>query len=149
MPRRTQPDSNQALNQVLIALHRSLPLYLGFADPWVTFGNEEPRRVLSRVVADNQEGVDRLTALLDSRRYTIDFGEFPMNFTSLHDVSLDYLVTQLGEDQLREVQLFESSLERLTDDPEGREVVAEILTRSRRHLHSLEGLKRQPAKANA
>jgi hypothetical protein len=100
---------------------------------------------LSRVVADNQEGVARLTALLDSRRYTIDFGEFPMDFTSLHDVSLDYLVTQLGEDQRREVQLFESSLARLTDDPEGREVVAEILTRSRRHLQSLEGLKRLPA----
>ena len=147
MPPSSEPASNQALNQVLITLHRSLPMYLGFADPWVAYGNEEPRRVLDRMLADNQQYVARLTALLDARRYTIDFGEFPMDFTSLHDVSLEYLLKQLIEQQRRDLRVLETCLSRLTGDAEGRALVEEILASSRRHLHSLEGLTRQPAAA--
>ncbi|MEX2138637.1 MAG: hypothetical protein WD894_05210 [Pirellulales bacterium] len=149
MPLPSEPDPNQALNQVLITLHRSLPMYISFADPWVAYGNEEPRRVLNRLVADKQEYVGRLTTLLDSRRYTIDFGEFPMDFTSLHDVSLDFLLKQLIEHQRREVEAIENRLGRLARDAEGGALVGEILTNSRRHLQSLEGLSRQAATANA
>jgi hypothetical protein len=149
MLRRSDPDSNYILNEVLVALHRSLPLYLSFAEPWVAFGNEEPRRVLTAMVAEKREGVARLTALLDARRYAIGFGEFPMDFTSLHDLSLDFLLQQLLEDQKREVLLIESCLDQLTEDAEGRALVADILASERRHLQSLEELTRQPAAANA
>jgi hypothetical protein len=149
MPLPSEPDSNQALNQVLVTLHRSLPLYLSFADPWVAYGSEEARRILNRLVTDKQEYVARLTTLLDARRYTVDFGEFPMDFTSLHDVSLDFLSKQLIEHQRREVQAIETCLGRLADDAEGRALVEEILANSRRHLQSLEGLTRQATTANA
>jgi hypothetical protein len=149
MPPSTVRDSNQVLNQVLIALHRSLPLYLGYADPWVAYGSEEPRRVLNRIVAEKEEYVARLTRFLDSRRYTIDFGEFPMEFTSLHDVSLGFLLNQLIEYQRGEVQLIETALGRLAGDAGGRALVEETLAGSRRHLQSLEGLNRQPATAGA
>jgi hypothetical protein len=147
MPLSYEPDSNQALNQVLITLHRSLPAYLSFADPWVAYGNEEPRRILTRMVADKEQFVARLTALLDARRHTIDFGEFPMDFTSLHDVSLEYLLNQLVEHQRRDVQTIEATLGQLAGDAEGRALVEEILASSRRHLHSLESLTRQPTAA--
>ena len=148
MPHPSEPDSNQALNQVLITLHRSLAAYLSFADPWVAYNNEEPRRVVTRIVADKEQFVTRLTALLDSRRHTIDSGEFPMEFTSLHDVSLAYLVNQLIEHQRRDVQTIEAALGKLSSDAEGRTLVEEILASARRNLHSLESLTRQPATAN-
>jgi hypothetical protein len=147
MLRLSEPDSNQVLNNVLVTLHRSLAAYLSFADPWVAYGNEEPRRILTRIVADKEQFVARLTALLDARRHTIDFGEFPMEFTSLHDVSLEYLLSQLIEHQRRDVQTIESALAQLAGDTEGRSLVEEILASSRRHLQSLEGLTRQPAAA--
>ncbi len=147
MLRLSEPDSNQVLNTVLITLHRSLPAYLSFADPWVAYGNEEPRRVLTRMIADKQQFVARLTALLEERRHTIDVGEFPMEFTSLHDVSLEYMLGQLIEHQRRDVQTIEAGLGRLAGDAEARALVEEILASSRRHLHSLEGLDRQPAAA--
>jgi hypothetical protein len=147
MPPSSEPNSNQALNQVLIKLHRSLPMYLGFADPWVAYGNEEPRRFLNRMLADNQQYVVRLTALLEARRYTIDFGEFPMDFTSLHDVSLEFLLKQIIEHQRRDVQVIETCLGCLKGDSEGRGLVEEVLASSRRHLQSLDGLTRQPAGA--
>jgi hypothetical protein len=147
MLRLSEPDSNQVLNNVLVTLHRSLAAYLSFADPWVAYGNEEPQRILTRIVADKEQFVARLTALLDARRHTIDFGEFPMEFTSLHDVSLAYVVNQLIEHQRRDVQTIEACLGRLASDVEGRALVEEILASSRRHLQSLEGLTRQPAAA--
>ena len=38
----SESDSNQALNQMLVVLHRSLAAYLSYADPWVAYGNEKP-----------------------------------------------------------------------------------------------------------
>jgi hypothetical protein len=113
----------------------------------VAYGNEEPRRILTRMVADKEQFATRLTALLDSRRHTIDFGEFPMEFTSLHDVSLEYLLSQLIEHQRRDVQAIEAALGQLTSDVDGRALVEEVLASSRRHLHSLESLTRQPTAA--
>lgn len=147
MLRLSEPDSNQVLNNVLITLHRSLPAYLSFADPWVAYGNEEPRRVLARIVADKEQFVARLTELLNARRHTTDFGEFSMDFTSLHDVSLEYLLGQLIDHQRRDVQTIESAFAQLARDTEGRSLVEEILANSRRHLQSLEGLTRHPAAA--
>lgn len=147
MPFSSEPDSNHALNRVLVVLHRSLAAYLSYADPWVAYGNEESRRIFDRIVADKKERVAQLTTLLHARRHTIDFGEFPMDFTSLHDVSLDFLLKGLVEHQRRDVQTIEGCLGRLKGDAEGRALAEEILASSQRHLHSLEVLTRQPAGA--
>jgi hypothetical protein len=140
-----QARSNQALNEVLVILDRSLPMYLSDATPWVAYGKEEAKQVLDRIVADDREHVALLTTLLDARRHTIDRGEFPMDFTSLHDLSLGFLIKELIEHQRRDAHAIESRLGRLAGDPEGNALTTKILASARRHLESLESLPRQPA----
>jgi hypothetical protein len=147
MPFPSQNPSNQALNEVLVILSRSLPMYLSDAAPWAAFGEEHSQQVLAQIVADKTEAVRRLTSLLDDRRQTVDRGEFPMDYTGLHDVSLDYLMDQLVGDQRREVEAIESRLGRLSNDPLGRALVNDIAAAARRHLKSLESLAQEPAAA--
>jgi hypothetical protein len=140
MPNRTDNAANLALNEILVTLHRSLPVYLSHAAPWVAYGNEEAHRVLARIVEEKEDHVHRLTELLDARRYTIGRGEFPMDYTSLHDVSLDFLIKQLIRDQRHEVQRIESCERRLAGDREARVLAAEVLETAQRHLRWLETL---------
>jgi hypothetical protein len=145
MPTRSDTAANQALNEILVILHRSLPAYLSHAAPWVAFGNDEMHRVLARIVAEKEDHVHHLTELLDARRHTIDRGEFPMDFTSLHDVSLDFLVKQLIRDERQEVARIEACERRLAGDREGRVLVAEVLATAQRHLRWLETMEsREP-----
>lgn len=140
MPNRTDNAANLALNEILVTLHRSLPVYLSDAVPWVAHGNEEAHRVLARIVEEKEEHVHRLTELLYARRYTIDRGEFPMDYTSLHDVSLDYLLKELIRGQRREVERIEACERRLAGDREARALAAEVLDAAQRHLRWLETL---------
>jgi hypothetical protein len=149
MPNRTDNAANLALNEILATLHRSLPVYLSHAAPWVAYGNEEAHRVLARIVAEKEDQVHRLTELLDARRFTIDRGEFPMDYTSLHDVSLDFLINQLIRDQRHEVQRIESCERRLAGDREGRVLAAEVLETAQRHLRWLETLGTPEPAANS
>jgi hypothetical protein len=149
MLNRTDNAANLALNEILVILHRSLPVYLSHAAPWVAYGNEESHRVLGRIVAEKEDHVHRLTELLDGRRYTIDRGEFPMDFTSLHDVSLEFLIMQLIRDQREETQRIESCERRLAGDREGRVLAAEVLDTARRHLRWLETLESAEPVANS
>jgi hypothetical protein len=148
MPTRADHAANLALNEILVILHRSLPVYLSHAAPWVAFGNEEAHRVLARIVAEKEDHVHRLTELLDARRHTIDRGEFPMDFTSLHDVSLDFLIKQLVRGQRQEMQRIEACERRLAGDREGRPLAAEVLGAAQRHLRWLETLESPEPVAN-
>ena len=149
MLNRTDNAANLALNEILVILHRSLPVYLSDAAPWVAYGNEESHRVLARIIEEKEGQVHRLTELLDARRYTIDRGEFPMDFTSLHDVSLEFLIKQLIHDQRQEVQGIETRERRLAGDREGRVLAAETLETARRHLRWLETLESAESVANS
>jgi hypothetical protein len=141
------PDAytHRTLNEALVILSRSLPMYLSHAAPWVAFGHDEARHALDRMVADHKDAARRLTELLNGRRHTIDPGEFPMDFTGLHDVSIDYLVKQLIAHQKRLAASLERCAQRLAGDHEGQRILEEVANSSRRHLQALESLDRQPA----
>jgi hypothetical protein len=141
------PDQhcNRTLNEGLVIVYRSLPMYLGHAAPWVAYGDERAQQVLDRIVADQKAFVHRLSALLDERRHTTDLGEFPMNFTDLHDLSLTFLVKRLISYQKRDIEALESCARRLADDAEGQSLVEEIIDAARGHLESLESLDGHPA----
>jgi hypothetical protein len=143
MPSRSDTAANQALNEILVILHRSLPAYLSHAAPWVAFGEEESHRVLARVVTEREDHVHRLSELLDARRHVINRGEFPMDFTSLHDVSLDFLIKQLIHEERQNVARIEACERRLTGDREGRTLAAEALAIAQRHLRWLETMEPQ------
>ena len=69
------------------------------------------KAVLDQIVEDQKRTVDRLGTLILDSGGTIDYGEFPMSFTSLHDLSLSYLLKLLIERQQKPV----SACEKLAD----------------------------------
>lgn len=128
-------------------LHRSLAVYLADAVPWVAFGETSAREALDRLIADNRQYVTRLSDLLLARRYAADWGEFPMEFTALHDVGLNYLVKQLIHYQRRDISQIERCAAELAGDAEGQALAQEILSTARRHLENFESLQKRPSPA--
>ena len=90
---------NRLLNDVLIALNRSLLQYVGDAWPWTETSAEAARFKLAALVARQRTQSERLTELLIDRRWSIDFGTYPTEYTDLHYVALDYLFALLVDNE--------------------------------------------------
>lgn len=125
----------------LLALHaRSLPMYLSYAQPDKLAANSQAKVVLDQIVADHQRTIDRLgTLILDGNGLT-ETGEWPMAFTGLHDLSVEYLVGLLVERQQRFVTACERLADQLTLAPYAQAVAREIVGEAKGHLENLQDL---------
>lgn len=141
----TTADPNAVLNRLLILHHRSLPMYLSYALPYPTRGDDKARDVLKHIVASQKEMVDRIGSLLVEREVDVTHGEFPIYFTGLHDLSLEYLVRRMIADQRRDIAEIEKCAEQLSDDPYGKALAEEALGAAKAHLDALEELVPQAA----
>src|SRR5690349_16141687 len=89
-------DTNAVLNRLLVTLYRSFPMYLGdTAAVWTHAGDEEAKQTVGSIASDYRMYSQRLIDLLQERRAPFGLGEYPMAFTDTHDLSLDYLVSEL------------------------------------------------------
>lgn len=138
-------DNIEVLNRLLIFHHRSLPMYLHYATPYAGRADQRAVEVLRQIVASQEEMVDRIGELIIERSGRIQHGEFPMYFTGLHDLSLDYLVQRMIAEQHRDIASIEQCVERLEGDPLGRALAEEALGAAKGHLDSLEELVNPPA----
>jgi hypothetical protein len=130
---------NDVLNGVLILLRRSLLQYAAEAWPWTGSRSGEPRAEIDRLIAAQAERVRTLAELLDSRRWTIDFGAFP-DFTDLHYLSLTFVLPHLVENERRIVREIELALPACAGDPEATALVAAILAEESQTLAELKRL---------
>ena len=131
---------NAKLNQLLIDIGRSLLQYVGHCSSWssrsdVAIANEFPT-----LVAAQQEHVAELSGLLTSRRWTIDFGGFPAQFTDLHFLSLKYLLKQIVINQKAILIELEEASHTSVDDPEAAALIEVILSSERKTTERLEAL---------
>jgi hypothetical protein len=138
-------DSNTALNRLLVVIYRSLPLYLVDAVPWMHSGDEKAKHVLNSIVTDYRMYSSRIVDLLLSRRQRFSFGEYPMVYTDTHDLSLDYLISELIDYQKQDIAAIEKCVADLKTDPTAQSLADEVLGNARGHLESLEELTKQPA----
>lgn len=133
-----------ALNLLLARQYRSLAMYLTDATPWTHDGDEQAAATLANIVTDQNRMVRRIADLILDRRGAIDPGEFPMEFTDTHLLSLDFLIHELIHYQKQDVAAIEDCVRRLARDPEGRALAEEALGSERAHLEALERLAKQP-----
>jgi hypothetical protein len=134
------PSTTEILNRLLVLHARSLPMYLGYAPPYQIASRPHAKAVLDQIVADQQRTVDRLgTIILDSGG-TVDPGEFPMAFTSLHDLSLEYLLKLLIERQEKFVTVCERLADMLTMAPYAQAAAREVVGEAKGHLENLQEL---------
>lgn len=125
----------------LLALHgRSLPIYLTSAVPWVGRARGEAAEVLRAIAADQQQTVDRLGELIVEEGGRLNLGGFPMEFTSYHDLSIDFLVTKLIERQQADVRQIEAVVAETESGSTIRAIAEEALGAAKGHLQSLQEL---------
>jgi len=140
----SRPDSVVLLNQLLGIHYHSLPMYLKDAAPWTRPGDEQAIEVIRRLIADHRATSKRLAEAIAERRGVLDAGEFPMSFTGIHDVALDYLIGRLIDCQKVDIESIDKISSQLIHDPHARSLADECLGAAKGHLESLEELAGQP-----
>jgi len=134
------PSTTDILNRLLVLHMRSLPMYLGYAPPNQLYQNERAKAVLAQIVEDQKRTVDRLGKLILDNNGTVDHGEFPMSFTSLHDLSLPYLLKLMIERQQRSIAACEKLADSLSMAPYAQAAAREIVGEAKGHLENLQEL---------
>ena len=124
------------LNRLLAIHNRSLPVYMDYAPPWMHRENAQAAEVIRLIARDQERLVGQLTDAVIEANGTPDNGKFPMEFTSLHDLSLDYLFATLIAGQREIIATIEQSAEQLPDEP----LIREALGLAKGHLDSLDEL---------
>ncbi len=121
------------LNDVLIALHRSLLQYMADASPWSDEQSASSIAPLAEEAASQAETVEGLTELLRERGFPVAFGTYA-DFSNLNYLSLDFLLTRVVKNQAAVVAACESAANALADHPEDAELVQEIVASERERL---------------
>lgn len=131
---------NQVLNRVLVLHHRSLPMYLNSASPWWPERDRDAGEVLGQIVRDQQHITDRIAALITANGGTIEYGEFPIRFSALHDLSGEFLLAKMIDYQHRSIAALEKYVIQLSDQPRAHAVAQHALGMARAHLDMLHEL---------
>ena len=133
-------ERNAELNQLLINLNRSLLQYVGEAWPWTANADSPERRTIERLVERQKVWIARLTDLLVARGWTIDFGVYPTEYTDLHYVALDYLLSALASNQTALLADVAQTLMLCRDDVEASSLLNDIRSDQDAALRQLEEL---------
>lgn len=144
------PMQTQALlNRLLATQYRSLAMYLIYASPWTSQGDERAQATLQHMVDDQKSLSSRIAEYIQQHHGNVELGDFPMEFTGVNDCSLDFLVRKLIELQQATIREIESIVSALAADPRARSLAEETLGAARGHLENLEELVRQTQSAPA
>jgi len=128
------------LRRLLVIHYRSLPVYLSYARPWSDRGQEQAVQTLQHIAGDQQQMVERLSKLILDTDAALEWGEFPIEFTDLHDLSITYLLSRLVEWQRGDIESIRQCLAALNDDADAETIAQEALGMAKGHLESLEEL---------
>ncbi len=130
-----------ALNRLLVIMHRSLARYIVDASPWTPPALQaeagQAQLLLTNLVADEKLYAEKLADLIMTRGGTLDLGDFPMQFTDTNDLALDFMLGELLHCQRQDVALIEACARDLAADTEAKTLADEILGNARGHLQSL------------
>jgi hypothetical protein len=126
------------LQQLLNLLCRSLPMYLQEAKPWTAGEPDAGQQALKNLAADQQEYARRVAQAIVAEGGQPAPGTFPIEFMSINDLSLDYLLRQAIDDQREDIATIERCAASLPATSPLRFLADEILGNARGHLEILE-----------
>jgi len=133
----TEASTTDVLNQ-LLALHcRSFPMYLAYARPWTHAEDQRAVETIQHIVADQRTMVVRIGTALLRDEVPPETGQFPMQFTTLHDLSLDFLVQEAIRHQQADIASIESCVEELRRAPAAGALAEEALGLAKGHLQAM------------
>ena len=140
------PNIIGVLNRALATIYRSLPMFVDLVDPWTHPGDERGEQLLANIVADQKLYGGKLAELVLDLGGSPDAGAFPMMYTDLHLLSLDYLLVEITEQQHRDVATLAECVADAASNARAKALLEEVLGNARGHLESLEQVVGQAAK---
>jgi hypothetical protein len=126
------------LNQLLQLLCRGLSAYAVEVNPWMRPGRESLLRALANLADDRRLFAARTAQAILDRGGHPHNGSFPLEYTGLNDVSIEYLAGELIDSLQVDVEILEAISAQLTDIPELRALSDEILGNTIAHAEILE-----------
>lgn len=135
-----------ALNRLLAIHDHSLAMYLTSFAPWTPAGDgphQQATATLAVIVADHRALSAKIAEVIDARGGLAEGGSYPMTYTDLHDLSIDFLVQELIRSQRRDLVAIERIAEELGADVQARRLADTAALEARKHLAALEKLQPQ------
>lgn len=116
-------DTSTLINGLLVEIHRSLLQYTAEAAPWAPDADAELQVQVMEFAAEQETSVKAIVEFLLSRKVVVDFGVYPQEYTSLHFVSLEYLLARLNESEQALLTELENALSSLAGDEEATNLI--------------------------
>lgn len=132
------PHSQTLLQNILCRESRSVLSYVAEAYPWTTSTEEKTWSDLQTLIAAERQATIGLGRFLVRRRIPLPYlPSYPVQFTTINFLALDFLLPRLIEYERQSIADLERDLADMKD-PSARAEVAELLDLKRRHLPQLE-----------
>lgn len=138
--------SIQILNRLLAIHCRSLPQYLRWSRPYAPAGRSHSLEALAAIARDQDGMAERITHAIADAGANPHTGEFPMQFTDLHDLDLDFMIATAERCQEQDVETIAALVAAADQSPAVKALAEESLGMAKGHLDTLRELS-QPAGA--
>ncbi len=143
----SQPATAVLLNRLLAIESRSFAQYLQYSKPYVTPGRENLVEAIHSVVTDQNGLSDRISQMLIDSHWPLRTGEFPMEYTDLHDLEIGFLVNSAIGYLRQDIEEIGNLVEQLQMAPAAKSLAEEALGMAKGHLDTLKELVAEEAKA--
>ena len=134
------PTTAPLLNRLLAILQRSFPQYLQHSRPYLPPGADEIVETLESVVADQDVLAERVSKMLIDMQAPLRTGGFPMEYTDLHDLDIDFLIAAAVDYQRQDIGAIQQLVDQLQMAPAAKALAEEALGMGKGHLDSLQEL---------
>lgn len=135
------PETLILLNDLLVSIHRSLLQYAAEAWPWTDAHDAETRNQVLEAARKQQESIRELAVYLDRHGHTIAWGQYPVAFTSLHFVSVEYLADRIIAGQQKIVDKCRRVADQIAEDQRAARMVESLIQVESARLRSLQAVK--------
>lgn len=135
-----QPATIFSLNRLLALLGKSFPQYLQYSRPHIPLGRESVMDTIGSIVTDQKVLEDRISQMLIDAEVPIRTGEFPMEFTDMHDLGIDFLVNRAIGYQEQDIASIGWIADHLDEAPAAKALAEEALGMAKGHLEALQEL---------
>jgi len=137
--------TNDLLNRLLVIHARSLPSFLVDAYPSWKDTFVLAAEVLADVVEDQRSIAARAGKLIVENAGSVASGRFPDRFSTLHDLSFDFMLAQLIHYQERTIVAIEQLAGQLPHGSPAQELAQEALGMAKAHRDAMGELPSQAA----
>lgn len=133
----SQPATNPLLNRLLAIVGRSFPQYLQYSRPHIPPSRDSVKETIDAIVGDQNVMVERLSQMLLDANTPPRFGGFPIQYTDLHDLDIDYLMRIAVDYQEQDIATITEIVDQLRLSPAAQSLAEEVSGMTKGHLDSL------------